>query len=117
MNRRALGNEAERRAAQHLERLGYRILERNYTCRLGEIDLVVEEGAVLCFVEVRMRTGDRHGAAVETISPAKRRHITRAAEHYLMSRGAAERACRFDVVTIDGEGAPVLIRDAFGMED
>jgi putative endonuclease len=114
LSRRSVGNEAERRAAQHLQTLGYRVVCRNYTCRMGELDLVCEERGVLCFVEVRMRSSARHGLALETISREKRRRIILAAEHYLATSGGEERACRFDVVTIDGDGAPALLRDAFG---
>ncbi len=110
---RSVGGEAERRAAQHLEALGFQVLQRNYTCRMGEIDLVCEERGVLCFVEVRMRSGASHGRAVETISIEKRRRITRAAQHWLLTAGGDDRACRFDVVTIDGDETPRLIRDAF----
>ncbi len=111
------GREAERRAAEHLERLGFTILERNYRCRLGEIDLVAEERDVLCFVEVRSRASTRYGEAIETITPAKRRRIALAAHHYLVTRRLEERACRFDVVTISSSGAePELVRDAFDLE-
>jgi putative endonuclease len=110
---RSAGQEAERRAAQFLEALGYKIRHRNYACRLGELDLVCEEGEVLCFVEVRMRTRSRLGEAIETIDGAKRRRIALAARHYLTRFQLDERACRFDVVTISGGDEPELIRDAF----
>ena len=112
-SRRAVGDEAERRAAKHLEALGFRILHRNYTCRGGELDLVCEERGVLCFVEVRMRSSARLGSALETIGPEKRGRVARAAQVYLVRSGDVERACRFDVVTIDGDGPPQLYRDAF----
>lgn len=113
MTTRSVGNAAERRAAELLEQLGFRIIERNYSCRQGEIDLVCEEGDTLCFVEVRMRASTEHGDPLETITHAKRGRIVRAAKHYLFARAIAERACRFDVVTIVGEEQPVLLRDAF----
>lgn len=111
-----MGNEAERRAAKFLEALGFTILDRNYTCRLGELDLVCDERGTLCFVEVRMRSSSRQGFAIESISPEKRRRICLAAQHYLHARAIEDRACRFDVVTVDGEADPRLIRDAFREE-
>jgi putative endonuclease len=110
---RAAGDAAERRAAEFLVDLGFTILQRNYTCRLGEIDLVCEQGSTLCFVEVRMRTQDRFGEAIETLTPAKLKRIALTARHYLMRHHLEQRECRFDVVTIQGGKDPVLTRDAF----
>lgn len=115
MTTKAIGDAAERRAAELLERQGYRILERNYRVQSGEIDLVALDGAVVCFVEVRSRGSARHGGAAETITRAKRRRIAHAARRWLFERGRGG-ACRFDVVAIDPDGAR-LIRDAFRLED
>jgi putative endonuclease len=100
---RAAGDLAERQAATFLERKGFRILERNYACRGGEIDLVCDDGGTLVFVEVRARASARFGGAAATVRSAKKAHITHAAEHYLIARKVGERACRFDVVAIEGE--------------
>lgn len=107
----AAGGGAEDRAARHLAEHGLRILERNYHCRMGEIDLVAAEGATLVFVEVRLRSEASHGGALESISARKRARIVAAANHYLMRLGR-EPACRFDVVAL-GEGAPLWLRGAF----
>ena len=104
------GPEAESLAARHLEASGYRIVARNVKSKLGELDIVARDRSVLCFVEVRLR---RDGRAAESIDPSKRRRLTRAAEHYLVSHGLSRTPCRFDVVAIAADGAPVLIRDAF----
>jgi putative endonuclease len=100
---RALGAVAEARAAQFLQRKGYRIIERNWCCRGGEIDLVCEDGGTIVFVEVRARRDDRHGAPVETVRDLKRRRLVRAAELYLAASGRSDVACRFDVVAIVGD--------------
>lgn len=109
------GQRAERLAAAFLERAGYRVLERNYRCRLGEIDLVAEEKGVLCFVEVRSLASLTHGHPLETVGGAKRARLIRAARHYLAARGGAEREMRFDVVAVLGGPRPELelVRGAF----
>jgi putative endonuclease len=98
----AAGDAAEEAAARHLERHGLGIVARNYRTRLGEIDLVAQEGPVLVFVEVRSRADARHGGALESITASKRRRIVAAARHFL-SRLGHEPRCRFDVVAVEEE--------------
>jgi putative endonuclease len=100
---RAAGADAERRAAEFLSRRKFKILESNYCCRGGEIDLVCDDRGTLVFVEVRARRGRRYGTPEETIGAIKRARIILAAQHYLVARGVENRACRFDVVAIEGE--------------
>ena len=108
------GGSAESLAAAFLERQGLKILERNYRCRFGEIDLVAATGATLVFVEVRARRSAAYGGAAASITAAKRRRIVAAARHYLAARGAG-RACRFDAVLIQGTAAEIeWLKDAFG---
>jgi putative endonuclease len=97
-----IGSEGERAAAEFLEARGYRILDRNYRTRLGEIDLVAEEGRILVFVEVKVRLNDRFGGPAAAITSAKQARIARLAQQYVMSRRLGERPCRFDVVLIWG---------------
>lgn len=104
------GSEAEEQAARHLERHGLKILARNYRCRGGEIDLVCRDGATLVFVEVRLRTNAGYGGAAASITPAKQRRLTLAANHYLAGKPLP--ACRFDAVLLDGENLD-WIRNAF----
>jgi putative endonuclease len=111
MNRR--GVQAEEQALQFLLRQGLQLQERNYTCRLGEIDLILRDGRTLVFVEVRMRSGGSFGGAVESITPRKRGRLLAAARHYLASKPTTP-ACRFDAVLIESDGAPQWIKDAFG---
>lgn len=115
---RTTGFAWEAHAARFLEAQGLRVLERSWNCRLGEIDLVCEDGPALVIVEVRARRRTRHGTAAETIGPAKRQRIVRATRHYLMhhpQRGT--KPIRFDVVAIDGIDTPEpelnWIRNAF----
>ena len=107
----AAGDRGEARAARFLERNGLRIVGRNYRTRMGEIDLIAMEGAVLVFVEVRMRASNGFGGGAESIDFAKRRRIEAAARHYLMRLGR-EPACRFDVVSLERDD-PTWIRGAF----
>jgi putative endonuclease len=107
----ASGSAAEEEAARYLARRGVEILARNYRTRLGEIDLVAREGETLLFVEVRLRRGARYGGAAASIDGRKRMRIERAARQYLARLGR-EPACRFDVVTLDGDNVEWL-RGAF----
>jgi len=105
------GDAAEDRAARFLERCGLRLVARNYRTRQGEIDLIAHDGAVLVFVEVRMRSAKRFGDGAETVDWRKQRRLVAAARHYLMRLGR-EPACRFDVVSLEGD-EPTWIRGAF----
>ena len=106
------GARAEELCANLLRAAGLRLLERNWRCRHGEIDLIAEEGGTLVFAEVRMRSGERFGGAAESVTQAKRSRLLAAARLYLSRR--PEAACRFDVFLVGAEGARVeWIRDAF----
>ena len=103
-------------AADYLRQRGLRLLERNYRCRLGEIDLILAEGAVLVFVEVRLRRSADYGGAAASVTATKRGRILRAARHYLA--GKPERPCRFDVISLDALSVERIewIKNAFGEE-
>lgn len=109
----AAGGDAEDGAARFLARHGLQVTGRNYRTRLGEIDLIARDGAVLVFVEVRLRRNARYGGALESITARKRQRIAAAARQYLM-RFRRVPECRFDVVCLDGE-APRWIRGAFAL--
>jgi putative endonuclease len=111
-SRQQQGAEAERAAAELLSAAGYQIVERNFRCKAGELDIIARDGDVLVFVEVRSRSDDDHGHAVEMIGPAKQRRVVRVARHYLAIAAPRFERCRFDVVAITA-GAPILLRDAF----
>ena len=98
---RAEGKRSEDRAADYLAARGYELVERNFTSRYGEIDLICRDGDTLVFVEVKMRRPSSYGTAEEAVSPTKQRRLINAAEDYLQKAGASEVAARFDVVAID----------------
>jgi putative endonuclease len=111
---RGTGADAEACAAAFLESRGLTIIERNYRCRFGEIDLVARDGATVVFVEVRARSSRAYGGAAESITPAKRKRLVAAARHYLAGH-RVQRACRFDVVLLSGTSQDVeWIANAFG---
>jgi putative endonuclease len=113
---RGVGQEWERLAEKHLKNAGYRILDRNFVSRVGEIDFVARDGTTLCFIEVKGRHGTGFGRPEEAVTAEKQRRIFRAAEAYLQSRRPERSACRFDVVSILEEGGEFrleILRGAF----
>ena len=98
--RRRLGQLGERLAADRLAALGYEIVERNYRCRAGEIDLVTRQAGRWVFVEVRTRRGDRFGTPEESITARKRAHIIASAQHYLQAHAASDADWRVDAVAV-----------------
>ena len=108
------GDAAEALAAEFLAARGLAVVERNYRCRFGEVDIIARSGATLVFVEVRARRSGSFGGAAESITAAKRRKVLVAARHYLAAH-RIDCACRFDVVLLSGEPPRIeWIRDAFG---
>ncbi len=113
MNKRKTGALYEQRAALFLENEGYRVLERNFRCRQGEIDLIALDGKCLVFLEIKYRRDDRLGSGAEAVGFAKQQRIIRCAEYYLAKHAQyAAMPCRFDVVSVCG-GKTVLYKDAF----
>lgn len=108
---KAKGDAAEAAAEEHLLRSGLKLVERNYRCRFGEIDLILEDGATLVFVEVRRRTSASFGGAIESITAGKRERLLATAKHYLAGRKSA--ACRFDAVLMQGSEPIRWVKNAF----
>lgn len=99
--RQLRGNAGEDEALDHLRLHGLQLLERNFRCKVGEIDLIMQDGAALVFVEVRQRTAGGFGGALASVTPAKQRRLIHAAQFYLL-RLKPLPPCRFDLVAIDG---------------
>lgn len=113
MNKRRIGTVYERQAAEYLKSKGYQILENNYRCRIGEIDLIARDGGYLVFVEVKYRSDGFCGNALEAVTVKKQQTIRRVAQFYLLSHHLSEDIpCRFDVVGITGTEI-TLVKDAF----
>ena len=102
-SRRELGDLGERLAVQHLLAKGYRIRERNFRVREGEIDIIAQYGDLLAFVEVRCRRGDGMGTAGESLTPAKQRRLLGLAEAYGQARESLPAQRRIDVIALDFE--------------
>jgi len=99
MNR--TGENAEARAADYLGANGLVIIERNWHCRFGEIDLIAHDGETLVFVEVRQRSNRRFGGAAFSITPAKRARLLATSALYL-AQLHPQPPCRFDAICIEG---------------
>lgn len=113
MNKREVGSCYEELAAAYLQKKGYRILERNYRCRQGEVDLICSQGGYLVFVEVKYRATAKLGSPLEAVDARKQKRIREASLYYMYSHGMPEDCpCRFDVVGILGEQVE-LVQDAF----
>ncbi|MDZ7749354.1 MAG: YraN family protein [Halofilum sp. (in: g-proteobacteria)] len=107
------GRAAEQRALDYLEAQGLRLRARNYRCRWGEIDLVMETGEGIVFVEVRYRRHAGYGGAAGSVDRRKQARLVRAAGTYLARERLCERPARFDVLAIDTDGDIDWIPDAF----
>ena len=107
------GQHAEDLAAAFLQRQGLKLIERNYRCRFGEIDLIARDGKTLVFVEVRMRSSNEFGGAAASITFAKRNKLLRTARHYLAGIARVP-ACRFDALLLSGpEHSVEWLKNAF----
>ncbi len=111
-NNRETGSYYERLAGKYLEQQGYRILEYNYRCKTGEIDIIAEDGEYLVFCEVKYRASDRKGHPAEAVNPAKQRVISKSALYFMTVNGYDDVPCRFDVVSIEDKKV-TLYRNAF----
>ena len=107
-----LGQTAEARAEAFLVKQGLAPVARNWRCRFGEIDLIMQDGVTRVFVEVRLRSRSDFGGAAASVTPAKQRKLLAAARQYLSGLQTLP-PCRFDVVALDGSSAPDWIRNAF----
>jgi putative endonuclease len=99
--RQIIGQSGEDDALAYLQQHGLNLVERNFLCKGGEIDLVMQDKDVLVFVEVRKRAAGNYGGAAASITPAKQRRLIIAAQQYLQ-RYKMPPACRFDIIAIDG---------------
>ena len=119
-NTRVQGSRWEDEAETWLTARGLKPVERNFNCRVGEVDLIMEDGQILVFAEVRYRRKSGFGSGAETVTRLKQQRIMRAAQRYLQFHPfRASQPCRFDVLSL-GHTAGGLqvdwIRDAFSAD-
>lgn len=107
-----LGQSAEAHAEAFLKTQGLTLLTRNWRCRFGEIDLVMQDGSTLVFVEVRLRSRSDFGGAAASVTSGKQKKLLAAARQYLSTLRTLP-PCRFDVVAFTGDTAPDWIKNAF----
>ena len=113
MDKRELGRRYELFAADYLKKQGYRIVELNFCCRQGEVDIIARDKDVLVFIEVKYRKNLHSGAPAEAVDAKKQQKIRSAARYYLYRKGYGEDVpCRFDVAAFTG-GSWTIIRNAF----
>lgn len=106
------GQFAESKACQYLQQQGLTLIEKNYRCRNGEIDLVMQDKDQLVFVEVRYRKNEDYGTAIDSIDQNKVKKLVTTARHYL-TRHQLDVPARFDIVGFDASLKPKWISDAF----
>jgi putative endonuclease len=98
--RKRRGQKGENAAAHYLEKIGYRVLQRNYTCAIGEIDLIALDKDVLVFVEVRSHSSLAFGLPQESVTKHKQNKLRQLAWYFLKAEGKTESRCRFDVIAV-----------------
>ena len=103
MNTHIVGVKGEELAKTYLIKNKYKILEQNYTTKLGEIDIIAQFKNIVVFVEVKQRQSARFGLPREAVTPYKQQKIRRVAQLYLLKSGLNNANCRFDSIDILGE--------------
>lgn len=113
MNKREIGTFYEQKVGAYLEKQGYKILEYNFRCRTGEIDIVAKDGRYLVFVEVKYRRSEERGNPLEAVNRKKQCVISKTAAYYCLTHGYGDTApCRFDVAAVLGNEIK-LVKNAF----
>jgi len=112
-----IGAEAKTAACQYLQKHHLQIRERNYRCKLGEIDIIAQEGETIVFVEVRRRSHHRFGDGFASVDRNKQKKLIRTAKAYLLERQLFEKhPCRFDIVSTTSPEQLSWIKNAFQAE-
>jgi putative endonuclease len=104
-----LGKDGERIAELFLKKKGYKLVERNYRCAAGELDLVMLDRRVIVFVEVKTRTGSGYGTPLEAVAVRKQKKMIYVAQFFLSAKKLSQREARFDVVGVSWPGAQPLV--------
>jgi len=118
MEKKELGKKGEETALRFLKKKGYRIIERNYVCKMGEMDIIAREKDTLVFIEVKTRTSTMFGPPQLAVHSSKQRQLSKVALYYLKEKRLEDAKARFDVVAIllEQKGEEIeLIRDAFDL--
>jgi putative endonuclease len=113
----SLGHTGEQIACKALEEEGYRIIEKNFRCRQGEIDIIAEQKGILCFVEVKARSSEKFGLPEEAVQKWKQKKLLTVAVIYLEQKRIRSRDMRFDIVSVDLKTKKTrIIQNAFDVD-
>jgi putative endonuclease len=118
MEKKELGRKGEEKAIRFLKKRGYRIIEKNYVCKMGEMDIIAREKDTLAFIEVKTRTSTEFGPPQLAVNSSKQKQLSKVALNYLKEKKLEDVKARFDVVAIllGQKGEEIeLIRDAFDL--
>lgn len=105
-----LGEKGERIAVKFLKKNGYKVLETNFSCRHGEIDIIANKNDVICFVEVKARSNESYGRPIEAITPFKVKHMVRSAQYYIAKKSLEDKEVRLDIIEIVFHESKPMIR-------
>ena len=117
-SRQQFGEKGESIAVKQMKKEGYKILERNYRNKLGEIDIIARDGEVITFIEVKARKSEKFGTPRHAVTPAKQKKISMVALSYLKEKNQFGKRARFDVVTINSQSSNStvsVIKNAFDL--
>ncbi len=95
-----LGAFGEEAASAYLKKRGYQIIQKNFRCRAGEIDIIAADGETIVFIEVKTRRTLTYGLPCEAVTPLKRQHIKRVISYYVLLKGLSEKQLRIDVMEL-----------------
>ena len=109
-----LGREGEERAAVYLDSRGYEILERNFRCSFGEIDIIAMDGDTLCFIEVKTRRNFRFGTPAEAVTERKQMHLQRCAHVFMRRYRGKYRDIRIDIIEVIADRGSFFVRHLVG---
>lgn len=113
VNKREIGSKYEKIAKEYLIKNNYKIIETNFRCKIGEIDIIANNENYLCFIEVKYRDIDSLAKGLYAVDKNKQKKIYNVAKYYMYINNINDNtACRFDVVSIDGDEI-TLIKNAF----
>jgi len=108
--KKILGNIGEIKSCEYLESAGYLIIEKNFRCIYGEIDIIAKRENIICFVEVKTRTSSNYGEPQESVNPVKTGRIKKVATYYLGLKYLDGFELSFDVITIKASGKKLLLQ-------
>ncbi len=100
MKNKIIGNFGENLGKKYLENLGYEIVNSNFKCKQGEIDLIAKNGEEIVFVEVKTRENNKFGYGIDAVDIRKQKHIKQVAQYYIYKNNLETRGIRFDILEI-----------------